>query len=188
VFKIILVDRELEEDAAKLLKPLALLQAKAAIYSVQLRTAHDADREAKEQGWAGALLKPFDAAQLDAIVARHCEVEHVASAADNVVRIGQCTGGRERLQRFFARLEGEVPALVQKVVDACFDTTIVDIRAMPLPPEHAVQFVAGLSQKAKSVGLRLRLVGTPESEALFRQFQDTGAIPVFPSVEAAQAA
>jgi hypothetical protein len=63
---------------------------------------------------------------------------------------------------------------------------IVDLTNVPLVNEKTPRFALDVQRRAVRVGLGLRLVGTPEVQRVLRQFEDTGDLPFYLSVQEAR--
>jgi two-component system cell cycle response regulator len=189
VYRVVLVDSEMPDvNSATLVGQLRLLQPHAAFLSLTLRTANDAEKEAKAQGLDGVMYKPFDRNLIEDFLLKFFDNQDLVVADDNLVKVSAFAGTEDRLDRYFQRVGSLIPPLLDKLAAACFDQVIVDISQVPLRPDLVPRLVIGVGDHSKKMGLELRLVGNPGGATLLKNFTETGAIPFYPSVAEARAA
>jgi two-component system cell cycle response regulator len=189
VCRVILVDTDIPDvNSVALMNQMRALQGHAAILAMPLRSASDVEKEARDNGFDGCVLKPFQPESVEDFLLKFFDNQEILTVEDNVLKVGAFTGKDDRLDRFYGRvIELSRPAL-EKVAAACFDDAILDLSALPLSAERTARAMLEVEKAAKKLGLSLRLAGTPELGKLLNTFTETAAIPFFPNVSAARAA
>jgi two-component system cell cycle response regulator len=190
VCRVILVDVDIPDvNSVALMNQLRALQPHAAILALPLRSAADMGKDAREQGFDGVLVKPFQSEEIEDFLLKYFDNQDVLTLADNVLQAGPYTGKEDRVDRYYARLVELSRGALEKAAAACFDDAILDLTAAPLKAERTVRAVLDVDRQAKKLGLALRLVGTREVAKVLTGFADTAAMPFYASVpEARQAA
>ncbi len=189
VCRVILVDTDIPDvNSVALMGQMRALQAQAAILALPLRGAGDPEKDARDKGFDGCLLKPFQPDSVQDFVLKYFASSDLLTAEENVLKVSSFTGKDDRLERFYGRvLELSRPAL-EKIAAACFDEAIFDLTQMPLSPERTCRALLEVDKQAKKLGLSLRLAGTPELGKLLTAFTETASIPFYPNVDAARSA
>jgi two-component system cell cycle response regulator len=190
VCRVILVDVDIPDvNSVALMNQLRALQPHAAILALPLRSATDAGKEARELGFDGVLVKPFQSEEIEDFLLKYFDNQDVLTLADNVLQAGAYTGRDDRVDRYYARLVELSRGALEKAAAACFDDAILDLTAAPLEAERTVRAVLDVERQARRLGLNLRLVGTREVAELLAGSADTATMPCYASVpEARQAA
>jgi DNA-binding response OmpR family regulator len=175
-------------NSVALMNQMRALQAHAAIVAMPLRSAADAEKEAREAGYDGCMVKPFQADGVQDFLLKFFANQDVVTAEDNVLRVAAFSGKDERLERFYVKLGELLRGALEKVAAACHDEAILDLGQMPLSAERTARTLLEVDKQAKKLGLSLRLCGTPELGKLLTGFTDTAKMPFFPNVDAARSA
>jgi DNA-binding response OmpR family regulator len=188
-FRAILVDTDMPEvNSAALMNQLRILQPQAACLAMALRSAANADKTARAEGYDDLMLKPFQPRDIEDFLLKYFNNQEILEVEDNLIRVGSCAGKDDRLERYYRRLGQMVQPALEKVAAACHDDVIFDITHMPLKPDATPRLIVDLNKRAQEQGLRLRLVGSGEGHDLLKQFSDTASMSYFRSVAEARAA
>lgn len=188
-WKAILLDTEMPgENSLALLGQLRALAPGAAILALALRSAADAEGEARAAGYDGVLFKPFQAEELEDFLAGHFDNQELLQVRDDVARMGPFSGREERIERYFRRIEELMEPFLHRAAAACYEAVVLDASQAPVRPDRTPRMLLSVMRQARRLGVELRLVGTPELGAVLRGIAETAAIPFFPSVERARPA
>jgi CheY-like chemotaxis protein len=186
---LVLVDLDIPgTDSYALLGQLKILQPKATFVALSLKTLNDVAGECKKHGFHDVLYKPFDQNKLEELLQRSFDDQEIVTVAENTLTLAAFTGKDDRADRYFDRVESQLPAALQKVAAACFEDVLVDIRNLPSRPDRVPRFVGRVAAAAAPLGLSLRLAGPAEIGKLLSSFSETGGVPYFTSVEEARKA
>jgi two-component system cell cycle response regulator len=189
VCRVILVDTDIPDvNSVALMNQLRALQPHAAILALALRSTGDSAKEARDQGFDGALVKPFQSEELEDFLLKYFDNQDLLSLSDNVLSAGAFTGKEDRVDRYYARLVELSRGALEKAAAACFDEAILDLSAAPLKAERTVRAVLEVDRLARKLGLGLRLVGGKDVAKVLTGFADTAAMPFYASVKEARAA
>ena len=189
IYRVILLDTEIPDvNSPVLMAQLRMLQGHAAVLALALRTGNDAEKEAKQQGFDGVMLKPFDKDSIEDFLLRYFDNQELLSAEDNIMKVGSFTGKEDRLDRYFSRVSSLIFGALEKVAAACFEQAILDISKMPQQPDRMPRLILDIDARTRKAGMQLRVVGSPELATLLTSFTDTAAVPFFASVDQAKAA
>jgi two-component system, cell cycle response regulator len=188
VFRILLIDNDMPDvDSASLMRQLRVMQPGAAFLSLSLRNNAKAQEEARENGFAGVVFKPFDAEAIEEFLQRYFDSQEVISKSDSVITVAAFKGRDTRLAGYFSQVTNLLSESLEEVAAACFAEAVVDISATPLVPEKTARLVVHLVERCRKVGVELRLVGGADIAKSLKQLADTADLKVFPSVPEAQA-
>jgi CheY-like chemotaxis protein len=192
-YKLILIDMVIPDvNSVALMNQLRSLQPNAKFHALMLRTENDVQKELKSQGFLGVLFKPFDSDSIDDFVIMNFDSAEVLTAKEHVLTVASFPGNPERLgrylDRFYSRLSDMFKSELVKLAEACFETAILDVTTMPLRADKIPRLVSELATESQRVGLKLRLVGTPDFSKLLTGFADTAKLKVFQSVGEAEEA
>ncbi len=188
VCRVILIDTDMPDvNSVALMNQLRALQGHAAILAMPLRSANDVEKEAKQNGFDGCLVKPFQPDALEDLLLKYFDNQDLITCEDNVMRVGGFAGKDERLDRYYGRVVELSSAALEKVAAACFDDAIFDITQLPAKADKVARTVLEIQKQAKKLGLALRIAGTPELGKLLSGLTDTATIPFFASVSEARA-
>ena len=94
----------------------------------------------------------------------------------------------ERLEAYYQRVAGLLPAAMENLAAACFEEAILDLSSLPMRQEHTPALVMEADKVAKKMGLGLRIVGSKEGQVMLKKFTETGSVPFFLSVSEAKTA
>jgi len=187
VYRVIVIDTDIPEvSSAALMNQLRILQPHAACLALTLRSVPDADRAARSDGYDDLMLKPFQAGDIENFLLKHFDNQEILEVEDNLMRAGSCPMKEDRLERYYRRLGQMMQPALERVAAACYDDVIFDISKMPLKPDATARLIVDVDKRAQEQGLRLRLVGSGEGQALLKQFSDTASMSYFRSVTEAR--
>jgi two-component system cell cycle response regulator len=189
-FKVVLVDAEIQAGGpAALVKQLRLLQPNAGIWGMALRSANNVNKEMRDFGFDDALLKPFTQDSIDALIEQYAaKNETMFIVKEDLIEISSFPGKEDKLERYFSKLTADVKGVVQKLGEACFESTVIDITHMTLlQPSRVAQFLVDTFKTAGDLGIAVRVVGSEELPVALRGFQETKDLRCFTSVAAARA-
>jgi len=190
-YGLILVDGELpDSNLPSLTKQLRLLQPKAVLVALTLRSANNIAVEMHAQGFDDVLFKPFANEAVAALLGR-CFVENqqLVSIQENLVQLAGFHGRDDKLEHYFVELAAKMKEVLTKLAEACFDSAVLDASFLPLSqPLRAGQFVAEVCKTFAETGVVLRLVGSSELATLVGRFEEAKGVRLFHSLEEARAA
>jgi two-component system, cell cycle response regulator len=190
-YGLILIDGELPDaNLPSLIKQLRLLQPKALMVALALRTANNIAAEMHAQGFDDVLLKPFANEAVEALLEKcFADNQDLVTAQENFVKLAGFHGRDDKLEHYFVRLSAKLKEVVSKLAEACFDSAVLDASALPLnQPLRAGQFVAEVCKAFADSGVSLRIVGSAELATVVSSFEEAKAVRLFNSVEEARAA
>jgi hypothetical protein len=104
----------------------------------------------------------------------------------SVITAAGCGQRDDDLEAHYARLRVALARQLVDFAEECQDEAIVDLRQVPLRPEHAVDMIVVLDRTARGLGLRFSLVGTPDYASLLRRVATTVDIPVHDTLDRAR--
>jgi len=187
-YRVVLIDADIPGvDSVALLKQLRVLAPEATFLSLMLRSVPKAQDKSRSYGFAGTVLKPFDAEGIEDLVDRYFDSGELVSQQENVVRVAPFRGREVRQDSFFSRLDKVLAASVDGVAAACFEEVILDMTGVPARPDKTARMILEIDQRTKRVGIELRLVGSPDLKKSLGDLAETAGIQVFSSVDEAQA-
>jgi DNA-binding NtrC family response regulator len=187
-YRVVLIDSDMPNvDSVSLMKQLRVLQPDATFLSLILRSLPKAQDKSRQYGFAGTVLKPFDTEGIQDLVEQHFEAQELIRQDENVVSVTPFRGRDARQDTFFARLDKLLAASVDGVASACFEEIILDMTGVPARPDKTTRMILEIEQRAKRVGIALRLVGSADLKKSLADLAETAAIRVFPSVNDAKA-
>lgn len=190
-YALILIDGELPDaNLPSITKQLRLLQAKAMLVALALRTSNNVTVEMRTQGFDDVLLKPFTSEAVDALVDKcFAENQELVTVSDNFIKLAAFAGREDKLEHYFQKLLGKCKEVVGKLAEACFDNAVLDASSMPLAqPLRAGQFMAELAKVSIDAGVALRVVGSTDLATVVSRFEEAKEIKLFHTVEEARAA
>jgi DNA-binding response OmpR family regulator len=190
-YALILIDGDLPDtNLASLSKQLRLLQPKAMLVAMALRTANNVAGEMRAQGLDDVLLKPFTSAAVEALIGRCFQGgQELVFAEETFVRLAGFCGRDDKLEVYFQKLSAQMKQAIGKLAEGCFDSAVLDATQLPLnQPIRAAQFMAEVCKASADCGVRLRVAGSAELAVVIGGFQDAKALRLFQSVEEARAA
>jgi hypothetical protein len=180
-----------DANLASLTRQLRLLQPKAVLVAMALRTANNAAGEMRAQGLDDVLFKPFTSAAVEALVNKCFHgAQELVFAQDTFVRLSGFRRGRDdKLEVYFQKLSAQMKEAINKLAEGCFDSAVLDATQLPLAlPIRAAQFMAEVSKASADCGVALRVAGSAELAAVIAGFQDAKSLRLFQSVEEARTA
>ncbi len=188
VCRVILVDTEIPDvDSVALGGQLKVLQPHAALIALALKSTNDVSDEIKSQGFADVLFKPFTAEAVEDFVLQYFDKQELLTREDNLIKVGAFAGREDRIDRYFTRLSALFPPALEKVASACFEEAIVDLSKISIQQNRLPKLMASVAEKAKAMGLLVRLVGPKEVTKVLAGFEETAQMPIFSSVTDARA-
>jgi hypothetical protein len=107
---------------------------------------------------------------------------------DNLVQVGAFAGRDDRVERYFVRLGALFPGALEKVAAACFEDAIIDLSKLAAGLDRLPKLIATVAERAKEMGLAVRLVGPAPVAKVLAGFDETRFLSVFASVADARAA
>lgn len=191
LYGLILIDGELPDtNLLSLTKQVRLLQPKAVLVAMALRTASNVSGEMRAHGFDDVLFKPFANEAVADLLERSFQADQdLVSSKENLVQIAAFHGHDDKLEGYFQKLSAKLKEVMSKLAEGCFDSAVLDASQLPLrQPMRAAQFVADLSKVSADCGVSLRLVGSPELAAVIGSFEEAKCLRLFQSVEEARAA
>jgi two-component system, cell cycle response regulator len=190
-YALILIDGELPDaNLPSVTKQLRLLQAKATLVALALRSSNNVTAEMRSQGFDDVLLKPFTSEALDALVDKcFADNQELVTVDENLVKLAGFTGREDKLEHYFQKLAIKCKEIVAKLAEACFDNAVLDASSLPLAqPLRAGQFMAELAKVSTDAGVGLRVVGSGDLATVVSRFEEAKEIKLFQTVEEARAA
>ncbi|HYG66026.1 MAG TPA: response regulator [Anaeromyxobacteraceae bacterium] len=189
VYRVILVDTEIPDvNSSVLAQQIRVLQPHAALVALALKTSNDVAKEAKDQGFDDALLKPFRPETVDDFLLQYFDNQDFLQVEGNVLKVAPYSGRADRVERFYTRLNTLYSAALEKVAAACYDEVLLDLGTPPIDSERLPKFVIAVYEKSKEFGMTLALVGAPDVKSLFAGFEETTDLKVYASLSEARAA
>ena len=190
-YALILIDGELPDaNLPSVTKQLRLLQGKATLVALALRTSNNVTAEMRAQGFDDVLLKPFTSEAVDALADKcFADNQELVTAKENFIKLAGFTGREDKLEHYFQKLAGKCKEIVGKLAEACFDNAVIDASSLPLAqPLRAGQFMAELAKVSTDAGVGLRVVGSGDLATVVSRFEEAKEIKLFQTVEEARAA
>jgi CheY-like chemotaxis protein len=190
-YALILIDGELPDaNLPSVTKQLRLLQAKALLVALALRSSNNVTVEMRTQGFDDVLLKPFTNEVVDALVDKcFADNQELLTVTENLIKLAGFTGREDKLEHYFQKLAGKCKEVVAKLAEACFDNAVLDASSLPLAqPLRAGQFMAELAKISSDAGVGMRVVGSSELATVVSRFEEAKEIKLFQTVEEARAA
>lgn len=189
VYRMILVDKELPDVAGtSLVKQLKTLQPNAAVLAMTLRTTNDIGAELKTLAFDGVLYKPFTQDSIEDLLIEYFDTQELTHRDDNIVRISEYKGKRERFDKYYKRLVSLLKEDFHYLAQACFEDVIVNALALPNESQRNAQLVRDVAAEAEKLGLQLRLVGGAELAQCLKGYTETAEVPFYSDVSVAKQA
>lgn len=186
-FRVIVIDLEMPNvNSAALIRQLRTIQPDPVYVALAMRTMKDAATTARQQGFNGILVKPFDAAQIDNFLASYFSSRELVSVEDYVIKIGQFVGSTDRLPQFFNRVSKSTIEAIDNIAAACYDRVLLDSVEVPNSPEHVSRLIISSVEHAKRLGLAFQLVTNNDIRALLQSIAETADLAVFSTLEEAK--
>jgi DNA-binding NtrC family response regulator len=139
------------------------------------------------------ILKPFSAAVVARLVSRYCSPwnELVVVTGDLVLASAR-TSRKESYKEFVSMLRGRLEDGVRSLIDACFDSAVVDVSAVDcLSPMDLAETLRRLNGVGAPFGLKARFVTSATQTQALRKVEGSfgwDPLPLYASAEAARAA
>jgi len=188
LFRVVIIDLEIPDvDSASLARQLRALQPSAAFVALVMRNVKNPLQLARDAGFEGALVKPFDPEQIGDFMTAYFETKDLVEVDGNVVKVAAFAGKKERELRYFARLSKLLDEAVDKLAAACYPSMVLDLSRVPPSPDQLLRLLSTSARYAKDMGIDLRLVAPQETRKLVADVVETASIPFFESVDEAQA-
>lgn len=187
VYKIILIDTEIPDVNSQVLgQQIRVLQPHAAVLALALRTANDATKELKDQGFDDVMYKPFRPEAIDDFLQQYFDNQDFLTVEDNVLKIAPFTGKADRVERFYNRLNNVFEEALEKVAAACYDEVVLDVGAPPMEGDRLPKFVNEVSVKSKEFGMTLSLVGPADMRKILGAYEETKDLKLFGTLQEAK--
>lgn len=187
LFRVVIVDLEIPDvDSASLARQLRALQPSAAFVALVMRNVKNPLQVAREAGFEGALVKPFDPEQIGDFLTAYFETKDLVEVEGNVVKVAAFAGKKERELRYFARLSKLLDEAVDKLAAACYPSMVLDLSRVPPSPDQLLRLLSTSARYAKDMGIDLRLVAPQETRKIVADVVETASIPFFETVEEAR--
>jgi CheY-like chemotaxis protein len=187
IFRVILIDNEIPDvDSSVLMNQLRVLQPHAAFLALALRSVNKVQNEMKELGFDDVLFKPFTAEAIDDLLLRYFDNQDVVTKSENVLKVAAFKGRENRLPGYFVQISTVATKSVDDIAAACFAEVILDLSNLPAAGDKPTRLVLDLSERAKKVGVELRVVASGDVGKALAQYSDTASMHLFPSVAEAQ--
>ena len=188
MYRVVMIDSDLADVQAGVLgHQIRLLQPHAAILALPLRSTNDVARELRNEGFDGVFFKPFTQDDMDDFLQRYFDSQDILTTEDNLMRAGPFHGKDERLGNYFDKLHELYGEALKKAASACYDDVVLDLSQAPARQEKIPKAVMQFAAEARSAGMDLRLVASPEVKKILGAFTETSGLPVFTSVQEAKA-
>ena len=189
VYRIVVIDTVIPDvDSVALMNQLRALQPQAAMVALALRSANDLVAEARAQGFADAIQKPFDSAAIDDFIGRQFDAKEVLMLDGNLITACKVNGKDDKVDRYFSRALSTAREFLEKLASGCYEEAIVDITEVPMKWNSVVRMLVEVNKQAKELGIEVRLVGTPQLKQVLGAVVETTAIPFFSTVGEARSA
>jgi DNA-binding response OmpR family regulator len=188
VYRVVLVDTEIPDvNSSVLAQQIRVLQPHAAVVALALRTANDATKEVKEQGFDDVLFKPFRPEVVDDFLLRYFDNQDFLQVEDNVLKVAPFSGKADKVDRFYGRLQAVFPEALEKVAAACYDEVVFDLGAPPIEGDRLPKLILAVSEKSQEFGMTLSLVGPADVRKVLGGYTETKDIRFFASLQEARA-
>jgi DNA-binding response OmpR family regulator len=188
LYRVVIVDLEIPDvDSASLARQLRALQPSAAFVALIMRNVKNPLQVARDAGFEGALVKPFDPEQIGDFLTAYFETKDLVEVEGNVVKVAAFAGKKERELRYFARLSKLLDEAVDKLAAACYPSMVLDLSRVPPSPDQLLRLLSTSARYAKDMGIDLRLVAPQETRKIVADVVETASIPFFETVEDARA-
>ncbi len=188
LFRVVIIDLEIPDvDSASLARQLRALQPSSAFVALVMRNVKNPLQVARDAGFEGALVKPFDPEQVGDFLTAYFETKDLVEVDGNVVKVAAFAGKKERELRYFARLSKLLDEAVDKLAAACYPSMVLDLSRVPPSPDQLLRLLSTSARYAKDMGIDLRLVAPQETRKLVADVVETASIPFFETVDEARA-
>jgi DNA-binding response OmpR family regulator len=188
VYEVVLIDTEIPDVNSQVLaQQIRVLQPRAAVLALALRTANDVTKEVKEQGFDDIVFKPFRPDAIDDFLMQYFDNQEFLTVEDNVLKVAPFTGKADKVDRFYGRLNGVFEAALEKVAAACYDEVVLDMGAPPMEGDRLPKFVNLVASKSKEFGMTLALVGQADLRKVLGAYEETKDLKLFGTIQDARA-
>jgi|MDTC01.2.fsa_nt_gb DNA-binding response OmpR family regulator len=185
VFRTIVVDMQIPDvNSVALTSQLRVLQPTAAFLALYMRSADNPAKEARDNGFDGFLIKPFDPAQVNDFLSQYYDAQDLLTLEDNVMTLSSFPDSKERRAHYVGRLMSLASEAIEKCAAACYEDVIMDLTVTP-PEETLPKILIGAQKKCSAVGLTLRIVGDETVGQTLSGLSETADIPVYPTIKEA---
>ena len=185
VFRTIVVDMVIPDvNSAALTSQLRVLQPTAAFLALYMRNFENPAKDAREQGFDGCLVKPFDPAQVNEFLAQYYDAQDLLILEDNVLSVTSFPDAKDRRAHYVARVMTLTNEAIDKVAAACYEDVVMDLTTPP-PTETLPKILIAAQKRTQEVGLDLRVVGSDTVTKALSSLSETADIPVFATVKEA---
>jgi len=186
VFRTIIIDVDIPNVNSRiLLSQLRALQPIAGFMGLFMRTVENRVQLAKEQGFDGHLIKPFDATQLDEFLEKYFQAGDMLVLEGNVLTVSDFGGKKERLERNYLRLNKLIDESISKIAAACHETVIIDFSKTP-DTSKLPKVIIHSQQQATEMGIQLRAVMNPDMGKVYKTYQETKDLEIFSTLSEAR--
>lgn len=188
VFRTIIVDTIIPDvNSSALASQLRVLQPTAAFIGLYMRNVENPVKAAREDGYDGAMVKPFSPAQIDEFLATYYDTQDVLGVEDNVLTPSKFPEGKERRTNFSMRLNTLTIEAIEEVAAACYEDVIVNL-SNPPPAETLPKYLVTIVKKCTDMGIVVRVVANRDTAKQMANLADTADIPCYPTIDEAAAA
>jgi len=187
VFRVLMIDDDIPDvDSMKLAQQMRVIQPHASLVALTVRGSGNSAKALKDSGFIDVLEKPFTKDAIEDFMIKHFDQQELMVTEDDWIQVGETNAKGDRVERFFRRLSGMIIEAMEKMAAACFEDVIIDFTKAPQGSSLA-KLVANLSERSASLGLNLKLVGSPELKSTLEGLQETGNLQVYASIDDARA-
>ena len=187
VYRTVIVDMDIPGvNSTALTSQLRVLQPSAAFVGLYMRNFDNPSRDAREQGFDGHLVKPFDPPQINEFLSQYYDAEDLLALEDNVLSITSFPDSKDRRAQNVARVISLTNEAIDTLAAACHELVIMDLTTPP-PMETLPKILIAAKRRAVEVGLEFRVVGSDTVTKALASLSDTATIPVFGSLTEAHA-
>lgn len=185
VFRTIVVDMIIPDvNSVALTSQLRVLQPTAAFLALYMRNFENPAKDARDNGFDGFLIKPFDPAQVNDFLSQYYDAQDLLALEDNVMSLSEFPNSKDRRAHYVGRLMGLASEAIEKCAAACYEDVIMDLSTTP-PEETLPKILIGAQKRCSEVGLTLRIVGDDSVGRTLSSLSETADIPVYPTVKEA---
>jgi len=182
----ILLDNDMPDvNSVALMRQVRVLQPKAVVLALYVRTSTNVLEAAKGNGFDGVLMKPFDVGAVEDFLLQYFNSQDLVSKDDNVLKVAKFKGRENRLDSYFLEVVSNVSRYSEEIAAACYGEMVLDVSAVPPNAEKVARMMLEINSRISKMGIEIRLVGSPEIAKTLKQYTETAQMPLFGSVDEA---